>query len=68
MRIWVSEKMICKKIISSSYFETFIIIVIILNVGTLAAEDPNSDSQNDILITFERFFLYIYTAEAFLKI
>jgi len=53
----------CELIISSSVFEWFIILVILLNIVVLALEDPNEQNKG-----FDRFFLYVYSVEAVLKI
>ena len=39
-----------------------------MNTVTLAIEEPNSDKQNEVLIFLDTFFLYVYTAEASIKI
>ena len=52
MRIMVSLSNLCKLVISSAVFETFILLVILCNVGTLAAEDPKTNEQSETLEIF----------------
>ena len=66
MRIHVSVSELCRRIISSSAFESFIILVILANVGVIIAEDPNEPEP--VFATLERVFLYLYTTEAAMKI
>lgn len=69
LRIYRAFREACKLIVSSSIFESFIIMIIIANCVVLALEDPTENySYDNPLMILERTFLYIYTAEAFLKI
>jgi hypothetical protein len=69
LRIYRAFREGCKLIVSSSLFESFIIMIIIANCVVLALEDPTEEYSNDHpLAILEQIFLYIYTAEAFLKI
>ena len=66
-RIRYSISDLCYKIISSPYFEIFIILVIIMNVITLALQGA-SNKIDQILNDIDFFYLIIYTLEACLKV
>ena len=66
-RIRLSISDFCLKIISSTYFEIFIILVIIMNVITLSLQGASTELDT-ILNDIDFFYLIIYTFEAFLKI
>lgn len=67
LRIWAGFRQLCLFIVSSSPFQTFIILAILLNTVLLALEDPSLDTQPDPYPTMELVLLYIYTVEMGLK-
>lgn len=65
LRIKVTISEICSLIISNSYFEYLVIIVIILNTVTLAA---SSNMDSSASTGFEDFFFMFYSVECIMKI
>lgn len=68
LRIQAGFSQFCALLVSSSFFEWFIIIVISLNITILALEDPKEAEQDKTLQLIDFICLYIYTLEAVLKI
>ena len=68
LRIFKAFSELCSIIISTSIFETFVILVIIFNTIVLAMEDPKDDSLSSPFRDFELFFTIFYSIECGLKI
>lgn len=60
--------MLSAKIISSTFFETITIIVIVSNSIVLALEDPTNPEETSYSKILDNTFLALYTAELILKI
>ncbi len=56
----------CQAIVEHNLFESFILIVIILNSIKMALDDPLTNSDNSA--TIENTFIVLYTTEMTLKI
>lgn len=67
IRIKVASSEICSLIITSSAFEIFIVLVILMNVITLSLNGASENVQGSIS-EIELFYLITYTTEAALKI
>lgn len=62
--------MACHFIVNLKYFETTILIIIILSSATLAAEDPvdTSSKRNEVLGYFDYIFTAVFTFEMIMKV
>ncbi|XP_066100522.1 sodium channel protein type 11 subunit alpha [Saccopteryx bilineata] len=68
--VWWNLRKTCYQIVKHSWFESFIIFVILLSSGTLVFEDVNLQKQPNIreLLDFtDKIFTYIFTLEMGLK-
>lgn len=65
-------RILCTRIVTWKYFDTIIIVLIIINsllLGVIDYENPNSKSlRNQIVTNTEPFFTSVFTLEAVLKI
>ena len=68
LRIFKAFSELCSIVISTSAFETLVILVIIFNTIVLAMEDPKDDSLSSPFRDFELFFTIFYSIECGLKI
>ena len=67
-RINFSVSSLCESLTSSLIFETFIILVILMNTVVLAIQDPRDSSESSAISSLDKFFMYTYTVECGLKI
>ncbi|RWS16550.1 muscle calcium channel subunit alpha-1-like protein, partial [Dinothrombium tinctorium] len=60
----------CFRVISHSYFGNVILVCILISSGMLAAEDPleRTDSHNNLLTSFDKFFTVVFVIEIVLKV
>ena len=68
LRVFKAVSELCSIIISTSAFETVVILVIFFNTIVLAMEDPKDDSLSSPFREFELFFTIFYSIECGLKI
>ena len=68
LRVALGFRQACEKISENYYFQTFIILCILLNTVLLALEDPSLTVQPEPYQSMELTLLYIYTAEMVIKI
>ncbi|XP_072838170.2 sodium channel protein type 2 subunit alpha-like isoform X1 [Pogona vitticeps] len=69
-KCWWNLRKTCYKIVEHSWFETFIVFMILLSSGALAFEDINIDKHKTIKIILEytdKIFTYIFILEMLLK-
>ena len=67
LRVKEATRELCRVLVSSRSFEWFITGVIFLNIIAMSLENPLVEEQEPYLQQFENLVLYIYTAEAFIK-
>ena len=68
LRIWAGFRQMCGFISENHLFQTFIILLILLNTVLLALEDPSLDIQPEPYNSIEQILLYIYTFEMGTKV
>ena len=68
LRSYAGIRQMSGVIAQNSLFQTFIIIMILVNTILLALEDPSLDIQPEPYRSMERILLYIYTFEMGLKV
>ncbi|KAH1176852.1 hypothetical protein KIL84_010554, partial [Mauremys mutica] len=69
-KTWWNLRKTCYKVVEHSWFESFIIFMILLSSGALAFEDINLHKRNNIKTMLEfldKVFTYIFVFEMFLK-
>ncbi|KAF3698987.1 Sodium channel protein type 3 subunit alpha [Channa argus] len=69
-QVWWRLRKTCYQIVEHSWFETFIIFMILLSSGALAFEDIYIEKRKVIKVVLEyadKFFSYIFVLEMFLK-
>ncbi|MGH0152497.1 UNVERIFIED_CONTAM: hypothetical protein FKN15_042665, partial [Acipenser sinensis] len=69
-RAWWTLRKICFRIVEHSWFETFIIFMILLSSGALAFEDVNIEKRKVIKTVLEyadKVFTYVFILEMLLK-
>ncbi|NXG08725.1 SCN2A protein, partial [Sakesphorus luctuosus] len=69
-RIWWNLRKTCFKIVEHSWFETFIVFMILLSSGALAFEDINIERRKTVKIILDyadKIFTYIFILEMVLK-
>lgn len=68
MRVVAGFRQLCGVISNNSTFQTFIIMMIVLNTVLLALEDPSLSVQPEPYHSIELILLYIYTFEMGVKV
>uniref|UniRef100_A0A674PNM9 Sodium channel protein n=1 Tax=Takifugu rubripes TaxID=31033 RepID=A0A674PNM9_TAKRU len=69
-KMWWTLRKTCYRIVEHSWFESFIIFMILLSSGALACEDINSEKRKTVKILLEfadKIFTYIFILEMLLK-